>query len=302
MPAASQKTCIRCGQDCAAKPRTKDAQGRYTCRTCYDQRAVAPPAPPADEPSVGFDGAIPLEDDPAGIGLAAVAQPTECSNCGLFLPRDTVICTRCGLNTQTGQVLGTQKVTGEGRQCIKCGYSLQGLRGTKCPECGTVNHPPSLEDKRRAHDRKSSRAIARNAYLVPVIVFAIGLTASVAIFSGLGADSERALVVFLTRYAVFVPIALVIYFICCLMWIGFDAPLHLTALRLAAALAITDPIFLPSLMLGYMGIAVMAAALGLAIYKLMDLDIQDAVIMALILVVTQRAILFAIASAMKDAG
>ena len=33
---AQGKICIRCGLDCSNRPRTKDLQGRYTCRDCYD--------------------------------------------------------------------------------------------------------------------------------------------------------------------------------------------------------------------------------------------------------------------------
>lgn len=31
------KICTVCGIDCSSKPRTKDPQGRYTCRECYDR-------------------------------------------------------------------------------------------------------------------------------------------------------------------------------------------------------------------------------------------------------------------------
>src|SRR5258708_4962588 len=33
---SSAKVCIKCGSDCSGKPRTKDAQGRYTCKACLD--------------------------------------------------------------------------------------------------------------------------------------------------------------------------------------------------------------------------------------------------------------------------
>ncbi len=318
------KTCIRCGQDCSGKPRTKDPQGRYTCRECYDKAlaaraqatevkparaAVAVPAGgpaaaservPDPEPA---DGVFGLEDDAAGLGAIAAAQPKECTNCGLFLPQATIICTRCGLNTQTGKVLGTQKVAGEGRQCIKCGYSLQGLKGTKCPECGTVNFVQTKEEKRREQDRKASRAVARNAYLKPIIVFIVGLAAMVGLFTMLGASTEGALVSLLMKYAIFVPIGVVVYFICCLLWMGFDAPMHLSALRLAAAFAVTDAISLPAMLLGFLfGPIVLICAMGLILRDLMDLDIQDAIILAVILVVVQVAVVIAINQALQDAG
>ncbi len=180
---APVKICIRCGVDCSGRPRTKDQFGHYTCRECYEKlqaqakaapsralpapKAAAPapnagapaPAPPeADEPFV-------LADDPAGIASAVAHQPRECSNCGMLLAHDAVVCMRCGLNLQTGKLLATRKLSGEGRSCIKCGYSLAGLKTTKCPECGTVNHRKSKAEEQREQDRKTSRAVARNEYL-----------------------------------------------------------------------------------------------------------------------------------------
>ncbi len=35
-PAASGKICVVCGQDCAGKPRVKDPQGRYSCKSCHE--------------------------------------------------------------------------------------------------------------------------------------------------------------------------------------------------------------------------------------------------------------------------
>lgn len=342
------KTCIKCGQDCSGKPRTKDAQGRYTCRECFDKltaaRAAQPaaavevkpakagvqaaakpvvvtrpaaaakavgaaaPAAAAEEPALTFDdGAgfgegLGVEEMDAGIAAIAAAQPKECQNCGLFLPQSTVICTRCGLNTQTGKVLGTEKIVGETRQCIKCGYSLKGLKNMKCPECGTVNLVKTKEDKQREDIRKTSRAVVRNEYLKPLIMFVVGLAIAVGIASQVGADPTGTVILLLIKYAVFVPIGVIVFFVCCLLWMGFDAPMHLTALRLAAAFALTDTMYIPSQMLGFYGIGVTICALGLILHVLMDLDIQDAIIMAVLLNLVQFGVLIAIVAAMQGAG
>lgn len=347
------KICIKCGRDCSGTPRTKDAQGRYTCRECYDKlmaaRAGTPAtstvqpakavevkprianaapvgapanpivagapatgllhdaAPPNEEPALtlddgaGFGEGIPLEDDAAGITSAAAAQPTACPGCGVFLPHGTVICTRCGMNTQTGQALGTQKLAGEGRQCIKCGYSLKGLKSMKCPECGTVNVVKSLKDQRREQDRKTSRQVARNAYLKPLLAFAVGLTIAVLLASQLGADPKAAIISLLVQYAIFVPIGVIVFFLCCLAWLGFDAPMHLSALRLAAVFAITDAVAIPSLALGFYAIGVLLCVMAIAIHTLMDLDIPDSFILALLLLVVMVVVYVALISALQNA-
>ncbi len=348
--ATPAKTCIKCGQDCSGKPRTKDAQGRYTCRECYDKlmaaRAGAPAmvqpakavevkplsakapvvkvtakpvaaatpaadayddAPPAEEPEftlgdgAGFGEGIPLDEDAAGIASAAAAQPTACPGCGVFLPHGTVICTRCGMNTQTGKALGTAKLAGEGRQCIKCGYSLKGLKSMKCPECGTVNTVKTREEKQREYDRKTSREVARNAYLKPVIAFAVGLTIAVLLASQLGADPKVAVVGLLLQYAVFVPIGVIVFFLFCLAWSGFDAPIHLSALRLAAVFAVTDAAAVPSLVLGFYAIGVLICVMALAIHTLMDQDMPDSFILAVLLLIAKVVVYVALAAALQGA-
>ena len=90
MPPTSSaaKICIRCNQDCSAKPRTKDPAGRYTCKSCLEQaqlaaknvpriaapRQAAPPAARPDEPDDNAMMAKLLEES------AAAFEP--CAGCG----------------------------------------------------------------------------------------------------------------------------------------------------------------------------------------------------------------------------
>jgi hypothetical protein len=46
------------------------------------------------------------------------------------------------------------------------------------------------------------------------------------------------------QLAIGVPIGVVAFFLCCLLWMGFDAPMHLTALRLVGVYALTDGLVL----------------------------------------------------------
>lgn len=114
MPEAVAKMCVICGQDVGKKPRTKDSQGRYTCKECLDAAAKAKSAqeraraPVAEAPAaLKDDGAIPLAADNSFLlDLAAhKLKPGEqpCPSCGRGMSPDARLCVHCGFNTQTGQ-------------------------------------------------------------------------------------------------------------------------------------------------------------------------------------------------------
>ncbi|MCC6660576.1 MAG: hypothetical protein IT437_06785 [Phycisphaerales bacterium] len=286
---APAKVCVKCAQDCSRRARTKDAHGRYICRECLTKaeaaRAAAPP-PVEDEPVFALDDAA---LSAATAAAAKAERPRSCGNCGMVMGTGAVICTRCGLNTSTGKMLATDKRAGAGTKCIKCGYSLEGLAAPVCPECGTIN---TKEDRRRAQDRKASREVARNELIKPVVYFAISVGIVLAFFGMVGGDIPSAAARLALHYAVFVPIGCVVYFMCCLMWIGFDAPWHYTILRLAAALAISDAASLVGLVLPFMllGLVLPVLAMGYAMHSLMDLELVDGIIMAVIMLVIQIVI------------
>lgn len=276
--AVPAKICVRCGEDCSDRPRVKDALGHYYCQPCAERvraerNAPTPAAAPVPRPD---DGPIPLADDapPA----TADAAPRECVGCGLILSRDAVICTRCGLNTRTGLRAGADGPTGAGRACVKCGYDLAGLKSPRCPECGTLNSPRA---RRRARDDRDARAVERTEYTKPLIMFAAGLAISSAITAGVG-DGVQAILWYLIGYALYVPAGTGAFFVCCLLWIGFDAPMHLTALRLAAVYAVTDAV---AGVMGFVPLPIIPMLVVLFTYigllmDLLDLDVQDAVIVA----------------------
>jgi len=95
-----------------------------------------------------------------------------------------------------------------------------------------------------------------------------------------------------------VVIGLVIFFLCSLGWIGFDAPLPLMVLQVGAAYAVFDLVntLLAGLfMFGIWGMlaAVLCYALILAHY--LDIEYVDAVIVAIISLAAQIMIAFTIA-------
>lgn len=106
------KTCTVCGIDVTGKPRTKDAQGRYICKDCFDKARATqsalknPPPPPGAAQSGSASPAI--EDNSFLLGMGAKNAIAEsgtkpCPECGRALTTDSVVCVGCGYNTATGK-------------------------------------------------------------------------------------------------------------------------------------------------------------------------------------------------------
>lgn len=295
------KICVICGRDCAGRPRSKDAHGRYVCGDCAKaarQRTTTPPANPLrsapaavatlpDDPDI-----IPLADED-GLGPAAEGsdQTRTCPNCRILLARNAVICTACGLDTRTGHLLaGPQE---KGRTCIQCGYSLRGLKSDRCPECGALNSTRG----RKAHgEAKAARDTVREAYTKPLIMFAGGLGVSIAaamIGAGSANEGLLAAAAYLLKYAIYVPTGVAVFLACCLFWMGFDAPIHLIALRLAAVYAVTDAVgvFVAFIPLGIIQLGIMVIVYVGLLQDLLELDLSDAILVGVITFAV-RAIMF----------
>lgn len=110
---ATAKVCIKCGTDCSGKPRTKDAQGRYTCKACFDamtQKAAAPKpaARVAPKPVPVADAADDAAVMAALLESAPPALTETCPSCGNGMAGGTVICTICGYNKETGKAVGVK--------------------------------------------------------------------------------------------------------------------------------------------------------------------------------------------------
>ncbi|MBX3404975.1 MAG: hypothetical protein KF699_16305 [Phycisphaeraceae bacterium] len=284
------KACTRCGQDCAGKPRVKDQHGRYTCQACLDRIKAERAAPAGPEPP-------PSAPEPEGFDVFALepsaddTRTSPCRNCGRPLPESAALCVSCGFNRKLGRVMRDNDVAaaltpppptaqplGRRIKCGQCGYDLRGITGMKCPECGAS----ALAPTRREKDKENSVAVAREAYIKPLIYFAVGfgVVSLIQLFS----NSPMHAVAYAIGYAIQVPIGVAVFWVCCLVWIGFDAPIHLTALRLAGIYALVD---LADVIFKFVPIPLVGWVLPLFIYigllmDLLEMDLQDTVIVALI--------------------
>jgi hypothetical protein len=280
MTATPAKVCISCGQDCAGRPRVRDGQGRYMCRPCAD--AGAPRGTPArqDVPTDPADVDIGYALAEEQAAAAPVARDTAtCMGCGVLMAPGAVLCTRCGYDTRAGAQVKTSKGKGGPKRCEKCGYDLTGLKKPKCPECGTVFTLGRDYNKER---EEFSKDTARWAYLKPLIMFGIG--AGIMLMVGGASQGGWGAALYLIKYAVEVPVGVLVFWLCCLVYLGFDAPMHLTALRLAGIYAVTDVV---GLVAGFVPFPILPMVITLTVYigllmDLLDLDIQDAVILGFI--------------------
>lgn len=108
------KTCVVCGKDVTGQPRVKDAAGKYMCAGECQQKAIAAAKARKDAQAGGQSAAsVPKAPLPAGgllgqlIDDSPMLKAAKCESCGSAMPGGSVICTRCGFNTQTGKALKT---------------------------------------------------------------------------------------------------------------------------------------------------------------------------------------------------
>jgi uncharacterized Zn finger protein (UPF0148 family) len=126
---AAGKICGFCAQDCSARPRIKDKEGRYFCKSCVEQReaevadaqakaqavvarppAVTRPASPVAATVRPATPAAMEEDDAVMLSLVEGSTQVEtvaCPSCGAPIAMGAVVCMGCGYNTKTGKAGGT---------------------------------------------------------------------------------------------------------------------------------------------------------------------------------------------------
>ena len=325
MPEAASKICVKCGTDCAGKPRTKDSKGRYMCRPCADavEQARAEPAPGED------DGAIPVEGiDASAIGSILAAESSvraaprvvvidaavvpggdeACPACGAGMRAGAMKCKACGFDRRAGLEGGKGKVGTTGK-CSGCGYDLKGIKASRCPECGKILPPSELAGRvgRREVYEADSRSTARNEYLRPLIMMGIGLGGT-AIFvacgghnvnpywlfglkGGSGVSAGGALIGYGLLWGVSTVATFIAYCLLCVMWIGFDAPHHLNFMRLAGVIAVAN---LSKLVFGLTGLPIISWVIPFSVYYgllMQEMELDDWK-EALVLTLLSRAIVF----------
>lgn len=253
---APVKVCVKCNQDVSKKPRVKDPQGRYLCEPCFaatqaapSKPAPAPAAKPAPKPAakpVSKPAPKPQDDNP----LLDAIDTGEGEGGDMILPEgyDPSLAMAAATAKPEAPVRAHQlkpQAGAKGKKgvpefkCRHCGYNMAGAMSMRCPECGKMNMEPKndvLAD--------TERDVRRAVYMRPVILMAIGLGVSlIALIAG-GAKPASYAMVF-GGWLLAVPIGVLTFWVCSLMFLEYDAPFHITALRLAgiyACVGIADAI------------------------------------------------------------
>jgi len=240
-----------------------------------------------DELATADDGyGIVLDESVYAAGEAAAGR--VCPACASSLAAEAIVCVNCGFNTKESvMVKAPPKKKKENKaatpKCRHCGYDIRGLNTLTCPECGG-----KISMSRRDRDFDDSRAVMRKAYLRPVIMTVVGVGATAAIYAAAGLS--LAIIVHVVVLAVVTAFSTFAFFLCCLLWIGFDAPMHLSALRLLGIFAVLWPLgTLYGILPGFISIILLLmTAVGLLSSEL-ELDLPDAVLFGLALGLIQLA-------------
>jgi len=136
-------------------------------------------------------------------------------------------------------------------------------------------------ESNRLRDPKHNDVV-RDAYLTPIIMFAVGVAIGGTVT--LATEGLDQAVGFGLQYIITVPIGVAVYMLFCLLWIGFDAPIHLIALELAGIYAVVDAAKVIVFLLPFGGIVLWVVPLLMYVGLLMsrlDLDAPEAVAVGL---------------------
>jgi len=225
---------------------------------------------------------------PEGVGTRV------CSNCHRRVPGDARRCPLCSFDPKSGLdervYVGGVPLGKDGLTCQQCGYIMRGASAPRCPECGAVAEGRSV----RMTNARYSRDVAREAYRTPLIMLAVALPIIVFGQAALGGWVAGAIA--LLSYAVQVPVGVAVFWLCCLIWVGFDAPMHLTALRLAAIYSVVDltiivaGIALPGLIAFVIGVVLYIGLLS----QFLEMEFTDAIIVGFVTFVAKIVIVMAI--------
>lgn len=279
------KLCVRCGVDVSGARRVKDSRGRYLCGECYDEAlrerrggageaasaAAAVAAIPVDNPlNSSLDSQLDDEvlDAEALLAEEAGAEPLElvqglaCPGCAAALTPDAAICVQCGYNVREGRALKTSR--GQDEAAAEVNAQLKAGR----------------DADRSAKRREQSRVeyTKAGAWCLGSLVISLFITASLADGAGVG----MAVAEHLIGFGIGVLFATAVYFGCCLLWVGFDQPWPLIALKMGAVHALYGLIAIPLGFLWIFGSIIKFIVYVVLLQNFMDLELQDALIVAVL--------------------
>ncbi|HEX2837116.1 MAG TPA: hypothetical protein VHN77_03205 [Phycisphaerales bacterium] len=253
---APVKVCVNCNQDVSKKPRVKDPQGRYLCEPCFAATQAAPAKPAASPPQRAAaqpaskpapkPAPKPQDDNP----LLDAIDTGEGEGGDMLLPEgyDPSLALAAATAKPEAPVRAHQPKPQAGAKgkkgplefkCRHCGYNMAGAMSMRCPECGKMNMEPKndvLAD--------TAREVRMQTYRRPFILMGIGWTLSLIILA-VGKVGWEAYAALGIGWLVAIPVGVLTFWVCSLIFLEYDAPFHITALRLAgiyACVGVSDAI------------------------------------------------------------
>lgn len=131
--AESKKQCAGCGEDVTSKPRVKDAKGNYFCKACAAKKQAELSKKVGTSAGAGAAAAGGGDPDVMAklIDDSLAKGANSCPACRRPWKAGAVVCTHCGFNKETGQMVGTQIKTPETVKGPKVVGGKGGKRGEK---------------------------------------------------------------------------------------------------------------------------------------------------------------------------
>lgn len=178
--------------------------------------------------------------------------------------------------------------------CPQCGYDLRGLRNDRCPECGLVLNYAAVRQAENKRDGVNDSSWFDGKAVAMVIA---GLAVGAAVW-GFQFGWLVGVTAFGLDFAFTVVIGWVIFFLCSVMWIGFDQPLRMTMVQILGAFglysgiaALLSLVPIPGIVTFFVGAAILVGLLS----ERLEIDIQDAIVVAILVAIAKVAFyLFAV--------
>ena len=164
--------------------------------------------------------------------------------------------------------------------CPQCKYDLSGLRSDRCPECGKLLTRAAVRQAENIRDGvNDSNWFDGRAMTLAAVGLTIGAT--VWAFNG----GTLGLAAFGVYFTYNVIIGWLTFFFCSMLWIGFDQPLRKTVVQTIGAFGLYSGVSAGLSVLPLPGIVqfvIGAVVLIWMLSELLDIDLQDAAIMSVL--------------------
>lgn len=223
----------------------------------------------------------------------------QCRDCGYDLsglPRHTT-CPECGKGPKPARQIATKQAPARPikRLCLNCHYDVTSLPLiTTCPECGNPVGTTAARHAARQAEQEE-RQQSRSAYVMAGALFGVGMIGMIVIYAA--TQNVELIPLYLARFAIRAPLVIAVFILCSILWIGFDEPLKITAIRLAALLPLIDLIgtlsygmlssMIPPVLLNLLFVRrwIQVVALFLLLNKVVEVDVEDAALLSMAIIV-----------------